>query len=143
MDPRYTAEIFKHLEMQNELLLESHSSISHQLHKLQRSKLLQEQSACSESANAYLSSTVGIAFIFRFSDDTSRVSLSTIKEGIFKVEEEMLMRKFHELMKAQTVNKKNENNGNISTALVDPACVEGDEAGNSAPFVLVKSKEQL
>ncbi|KAG4212237.1 hypothetical protein ERO13_A02G152300v2 [Gossypium hirsutum] len=143
MDPRYTAEIFKHLEMQNELLLESYSSISHQLHKLQRSKLLQEQSACSESANAYLSSTVGIAFIFRFSDDTSRVSLSTIKEGIFKVEEEMLMRKFHELMKAQTVNKKNENNGNISTALVDPACVEGDEAGNSAPLVLVKSKEQL
>ncbi|TYI89091.1 hypothetical protein E1A91_D03G029900v1 [Gossypium mustelinum] len=57
MDPRYTAEIFKHLEMQNELLLESHSSVSHQLHKLQ-------------------------------------------------VEEEMLMRKFHELMKAQAVNKK-------------------------------------
>ncbi|KAB2036820.1 hypothetical protein ERO13_D03G027900v2 [Gossypium hirsutum] len=94
MDPRYTAEIFKHLEMQNELLLESHSSVSHQLHKLQ-------------------------------------------------VEEEMLMRKFHELMKAQAVNKKNENNGNISTALVDPACIEGDETGNSAPSVLVMSKEQL
>ncbi|TYI89090.1 hypothetical protein E1A91_D03G029900v1 [Gossypium mustelinum] len=72
MDPRYTAEIFKHLEMQNELLLESHSSVSHQLHKLQ-----------------------------------------------------------------------NENNGNISTALVDPACIEGDETGNSAPSVLVMSKEQL
>nr|KJB17292.1 hypothetical protein B456_003G029600 [Gossypium raimondii]KJB17293.1 hypothetical protein B456_003G029600 [Gossypium raimondii] len=96
-----------------------------------------------ESANAHLSSTVGIALIFRFGDETSRVSLSTIKEGIFKVEEEMLMRKFHELMKAQAVNKKNENNGNISTALVDPACIEGDETGNSAPSVLVKSKEQL
>ncbi|MBA0851269.1 hypothetical protein Goshw_016518 [Gossypium schwendimanii] len=154
-----------------------------------------------ESANAHLSSTVGIALIFRFVDETSRVSLSTIKEGIFKVkivaghinlgvrrgyevsngfrllvmgrmncsvdvkrtmlirdlienvvkicsrfsvvEEEMLMRKFHELMKAQAVNKKNENNGNISTALVDPACIEGDETGNSAPSVLVKSKEQL
>ncbi|MBA0793882.1 hypothetical protein Gohar_018262, partial [Gossypium harknessii] len=48
----------------------------------------------------------------------------------------MLMRKFHELMKAQAVNKKNENNGNISTALVDPACIEGDETGNSAPSVL-------
>ncbi|PPD90438.1 hypothetical protein GOBAR_DD12624 [Gossypium barbadense] len=135
-----------------------------------------------ESANAHLSSTVGIALIFCFGDETSRVSLSTIKEGIFKVlvndlttemvhlpsgkqftklfevvrrgyevsngfrllvEEEMLMRKFHELMKAQAVNKKNENNGNISTALVDPACIEGDETGNSAPSVLVMSKEQL
>ncbi|MBA0581805.1 hypothetical protein Gorai_023975 [Gossypium raimondii] len=38
-----------------------------------------------ESANAHLSSTVGIALIFRFGDETSRVSLSTIKEGIFKV----------------------------------------------------------
>ncbi|KAH1113567.1 hypothetical protein J1N35_006945 [Gossypium stocksii] len=290
MDPRYTAEIFKHLEMQNELLLESHSSISHQLHKLQLSRdtnkakvfdemlntnynemgmsgvndeteiianvdeviniegtkdliptpsssfkstvdeskrfarvlakafdsevspsvgcdnlllfdqycqmttvrtknegvreaicrfdfyriggsnrfngytiqrwslspalmtvLVLEANYCksglfnisSKSANAYLSSAVGIASIFLFGDDTSCVSLSTIKEGIFKVEEEMLMRKFHELMKAQDVNKKNENNGNISTALVDPACIEGDETGNSAPLVLVKSKEQL
>ncbi|XWS41785.1 hypothetical protein CRYUN_Cryun17cG0113200 [Craigia yunnanensis] len=63
MDPRYTGEILKHLEKQNEMISESHSSISHELHKLQ-------------------------------------------------VEEEMLMRKFYEIMKAQGLNKKGSNPGN-------------------------------
>ncbi|XVF15436.1 hypothetical protein REPUB_Repub09cG0153200 [Reevesia pubescens] len=86
MDPRYTGEILKHLEKQNEILSESHSSICHELHKLQ-------------------------------------------------VEEEMLMRKFYELMEAQGQNKKNGNNDKISdkysTALVGPICNEDDATGNS------------
>ncbi|GMI99379.1 hypothetical protein like AT4G37608 [Hibiscus trionum] len=60
MDPKHTGELLKHLEKQNELLSESYSLISHELHQLQ-------------------------------------------------VEEEMLMRKFHQLMQAQALNKKNEN----------------------------------
>ncbi|KAJ7952768.1 General vesicular transport factor p115 like [Quillaja saponaria] len=35
MDPRYTGEIFKHLDKQNELLMESHKSMFHELQKLQ------------------------------------------------------------------------------------------------------------
>ncbi|XP_043805235.1 uncharacterized protein LOC110629514 isoform X2 [Manihot esculenta] len=58
MDPRHTGEILKHLEKQNELLMEAYNSMSHELHKLQ-------------------------------------------------VEEEMLMRKFYELMTAQGLTKKN------------------------------------
>ncbi|XWS41786.1 hypothetical protein CRYUN_Cryun17cG0113200 [Craigia yunnanensis] len=81
------------------MISESHSSISHELHKLQ-------------------------------------------------VEEEMLMRKFYEIMKAQGLNKKNENNDNIlddmeidySTALVGPICNEVDETGNSTALVCSKSK---
>ncbi|KAK8546539.1 hypothetical protein V6N13_067749 [Hibiscus sabdariffa] len=75
MDPKHTGEILKHLEKQNELLSESHSSISHELHQLQ-------------------------------------------------VEEEMLMRKFHQLMQAQALNNKNENS--------DPICNEDDQKGNTA-----------
>ncbi|XVF61330.1 hypothetical protein PTKIN_Ptkin08bG0122000 [Pterospermum kingtungense] len=101
MDPRYTGEILKHLEKQNELLSESHSAMSFELHKLQ-------------------------------------------------VEEEMLMRKFYELMKAQGLNKKNKNNDNISddkeidysTALVGPVSNEIDETGNSTALVCTESKEQ-
>lgn len=57
MDPRYTGEILKHLEKQNELLTSAYNSMSHELHKLQ-------------------------------------------------VEEEMLMRKFYDLMAAQGLSKK-------------------------------------
>ncbi|XP_061959331.1 uncharacterized protein LOC133680414 isoform X2 [Populus nigra] len=57
MDPRYTGEILKHLEKQNELLTSAYNSMSHELHKLQ-------------------------------------------------VEEEMLMRKFYDLMAAQGISKK-------------------------------------
>ncbi|XP_022775120.1 uncharacterized protein LOC111317063 [Durio zibethinus] len=92
MDPRFTGEMLKHLEKQNELLSESHSSISHELHKLQ-------------------------------------------------VEEEMLMRKFYQLMEAQGQNKKNESIDH-STALVGPICSEVDETGNSTALVCTKSKEQ-
>ncbi|KAF9675149.1 hypothetical protein SADUNF_Sadunf09G0002100 [Salix dunnii] len=35
MDPRYTGEILKHLEKQNELLKNAYNSMSHELHKLQ------------------------------------------------------------------------------------------------------------
>ncbi|XWS45159.1 hypothetical protein CRYUN_Cryun15aG0112700 [Craigia yunnanensis] len=98
MDPRYTGEILKHLEKQNEMLSESHSSISHELHKLQ-------------------------------------------------VEEEMLMRKFYELMEAQALNKKNENvldNKELehSTALVGPICDEDYGTGNSTALVCTKGKGQ-
>ncbi|KAK6237760.1 hypothetical protein QUC31_003229 [Theobroma cacao] len=95
MDPRYTGEILKHLERQNELLTESHSLISHELHKLQ-------------------------------------------------VEEEMLMRKFYELMAAQGLNKKYENSDTKeiehSTTIVGPICNEDDEAGNSTALVCTTSK---
>ncbi|GAV58690.1 hypothetical protein CFOL_v3_02223, partial [Cephalotus follicularis] len=57
MDPRYTGEMLKHLEKQNELLMYAHESMSHELHKLQ-------------------------------------------------VEEEMLMRKFYELMVAHGRTEK-------------------------------------
>ncbi|GMI84543.1 hypothetical protein HRI_002123600 [Hibiscus trionum] len=75
MDSKHTGELLKHLEKQNELLSESHSLISHELHQLQ-------------------------------------------------VEEEMLMRKFHQLMQAQDLNKKNENS--------DPICNGDDQKGNTA-----------
>uniref|UniRef100_A0A2P2JMC6 Uncharacterized protein LOC105114436 n=1 Tax=Rhizophora mucronata TaxID=61149 RepID=A0A2P2JMC6_RHIMU len=65
MDPRHTGEILKHLEKQNEMLVEAYNSISHEVHKLQ-------------------------------------------------VEEEMLMRKFYELMDAQGLNRKKESNNNVS-----------------------------
>ncbi|KAL9334427.1 hypothetical protein Peur_074566 [Populus x canadensis] len=65
MDPRYTGEILKHLEKQNELLTSAYNSMSHELHKLQ-------------------------------------------------VEEEMLMRKFYDLMAAQGLSKKKEGSNNVS-----------------------------
>uniref|UniRef100_A0A6N2KPE6 Uncharacterized protein n=1 Tax=Salix viminalis TaxID=40686 RepID=A0A6N2KPE6_SALVM len=65
MDPRYTGEILKHLEKQNDLLKNAYNSMSHELHKLQ-------------------------------------------------VEEEMLMRKFYDLMSAQGLSKKKEGSSNVS-----------------------------
>ncbi|XP_048431171.1 uncharacterized protein LOC125473004 [Pyrus x bretschneideri] len=65
MDPRYTGEILKHLEKQNELLTEAKISMSEELHQL-------------------------------------------------KVEEEMLMRKFYEIMSAHGKVKKNEGCGKVS-----------------------------
>ncbi|XP_039114765.1 uncharacterized protein LOC120250069 [Dioscorea cayenensis subsp. rotundata] len=35
MDPRNSAEMFKHLEKQNEALMETYRVMSHELHKLQ------------------------------------------------------------------------------------------------------------
>ncbi|KAK8621314.1 hypothetical protein V6N13_067749 [Hibiscus sabdariffa] len=91
MDPKHTGEILKHLEKQNELLSESHSSISHELHQLQ-------------------------------------------------VEEEMLMRKFHQLMQAQALNNKGRMHPFGSSLLdcrtwnenSDPICNEDDQKGNTA-----------
>ncbi|XAR60628.1 hypothetical protein NMG60_11034077 [Bertholletia excelsa] len=76
MDPRYTGEVLRHLEKQNELLMDAYRSMSHELHKLQ-------------------------------------------------VEEEMLMRKFYELMSAQGLTKKNEDDGN-------KAPDEGQNGGSKA-----------
>ncbi|KAJ0039550.1 uncharacterized protein LOC116111394 [Pistacia vera] len=84
MDPRYTGEILKHLEKQNELLTEVHGSMSHELHELQ-------------------------------------------------VEEEMLMRKFYELMTAQGLNKKKEATVNVS---------DDGEEGNSTALVCLTSNDQ-
>lgn len=64
MDPRYTGEMLRHLEKQNDHLMDAYRSMSHELHKLQ-------------------------------------------------VEEDMLMRKFYELMSAQTPAKKNEEESSI------------------------------
>ncbi|KAH7566688.1 hypothetical protein ACOSP7_023295 [Xanthoceras sorbifolium] len=84
MDPRYTGEVLKHLEKQNELLTEVHKSMSHELHKLQ-------------------------------------------------VEEEMLMRKFYELMAAQGLTKKNEDGGNAA---------DDQETGHSNSLVCATSNDQ-
>ncbi|EXB94062.1 hypothetical protein L484_009407 [Morus notabilis] len=77
MDSRQNGDIIKHLEKQNELLMEAYRSMSHELHKLQ-------------------------------------------------VEEEMLMRKFYEIMSAHGKIKKTEDRSIVlddriveeSTALV-------------------------
>ncbi|OAY33641.1 uncharacterized protein LOC110629514 isoform X1 [Manihot esculenta] len=85
MDPRHTGEILKHLEKQNELLMEAYNSMSHELHKLQ-------------------------------------------------VEEEMLMRKFYELMTAQGLTKKNEKNTNVSNGdqvRDDSVLLTNNTGGNS------------
>ncbi|KAL0554991.1 hypothetical protein IC582_008922 [Cucumis melo] len=65
MDPKHTVEILKHLEKQDEFLMDAYRSMSHELHKLQ-------------------------------------------------VEEEMLMRKFYEIMSAHGLVKKNEEDRNSS-----------------------------
>ncbi|PWA72904.1 hypothetical protein CTI12_AA266180 [Artemisia annua] len=64
MDPTYTGEMLRHLEKQDELLMDSYRSMSHELHKLQ-------------------------------------------------VEEEMLMRKFYDLMAAQGLTKKKQDEINV------------------------------
>ncbi|KDP32065.1 hypothetical protein JCGZ_12526 [Jatropha curcas] len=101
MDPRYTGEMLKHLEKQNELLTEAYNSMSHELHKLQ-------------------------------------------------VEEEMLMRKFYELMAAQGLSKKNEGNTNFSiggqigdstTALRAKSVSDGGEIGESTAIIPTKTNE--
>lgn len=101
MDPRYTGEILKHLEKQNELLMEAYNSMSHELHKLQ-------------------------------------------------VEEEMLMRKFYELMAAQGLTKKNEGNTNVSSSgqigdtivLLTNSGSDGGEIGQSTALIPTSSNEQ-
>ncbi|XP_038903424.1 uncharacterized protein LOC120090017 [Benincasa hispida] len=65
MDPKHTGEILKHLEKQDEFLMDAYRSMSHELHKLQ-------------------------------------------------VEEEMLMRKFYEIMSAHGLTKKREDDHNSS-----------------------------
>ncbi|KVI04989.1 hypothetical protein Ccrd_016677 [Cynara cardunculus var. scolymus] len=35
MDPKYTGEMLRHLEKQDELLMDAYRSMSHELHKLQ------------------------------------------------------------------------------------------------------------
>ncbi|XP_073122300.1 uncharacterized protein [Henckelia pumila] len=35
MDPKYSGDMFKHLEKQNELLMDAYRSMSHELHRLQ------------------------------------------------------------------------------------------------------------
>ncbi|CAL5426459.1 unnamed protein product [Camellia sinensis] len=85
MDPRYTGEILRHLEKQDELLMDAYRSMSHEVHKLQ-------------------------------------------------VEEEMLMRKFFELMSPQCLNKKN---GEDDTKVSDDS-----KKGQSSALITVSSTEQ-
>ncbi|KAK9285563.1 hypothetical protein L1049_024758 [Liquidambar formosana] len=84
MDTRYTGEILKHLEKQNEVLMEAYRSMSHELHKVQ-------------------------------------------------VEEEMLMRKFYELMSAQGLTKKNEDSDKVS---------DDGENKHSSALIRTTSNEQ-
>ncbi|CAN6679986.1 unnamed protein product [Malus baccata var. baccata] len=83
MDPRYTGEILKHLEKQNELLTEAKISMSEELHQL-------------------------------------------------KVEEEMLMRKFYEIMSAHGKVKKNEDRGKVS---------DDGEIGSSTALAIAKTSK--
>ncbi|CAL5424150.1 unnamed protein product [Camellia sinensis] len=85
MDPRYTGEILRHLEKQDELLMDAYRSMSHEVHKLQ-------------------------------------------------VEEEMLMRKFFELMSPQCLNKMN---GEDDTKVSDDS-----KKGQSSALITVSSTEQ-
>ncbi|TQD92870.1 hypothetical protein C1H46_021503 [Malus baccata] len=85
MDPRYTGEILKHLEKQNELLTEAKISMSEELHQL-------------------------------------------------KVEEEMLMRKFYEIMSAHGKVKKNEDRGKVSD--------DGEIGGSTALAIAKTSKDE-
>ncbi|KAI4382126.1 hypothetical protein MLD38_008127 [Melastoma candidum] len=62
MDAKHSGEVLKHLEKQNDLLMEAYGSLSHELHKLQ-------------------------------------------------VEEEMLMRKFYDVMKSKKVMEKVDSQG--------------------------------
>ncbi|KAK9990759.1 hypothetical protein SO802_025744 [Lithocarpus litseifolius] len=107
MDPRYMGEILKHLEKQNELLMDSYRSMTHESHKLQ-------------------------------------------------VEEEMLMRKFFEIMTAHGLTKKSEDRSNVpddakngdSTAIVtaqseDRSNVPDDaENGDSNAMLTAQSEDR-
>ncbi|XP_050291899.1 uncharacterized protein LOC126732889 isoform X2 [Quercus robur] len=107
MDPRYMGEILKHLEKQNELLMDSYRSMTHESHKLQ-------------------------------------------------VEEEMLMRKFFEIMTAHGLTKKSEDRSNVpddaengdSNAILiaqseDRSNVSDDaKNGDSTAVVIATCKEQ-
>ncbi|KAG5566639.1 hypothetical protein RHGRI_002259 [Rhododendron griersonianum] len=102
MDPRYTGEMLRHLEKQNEHLMDAYRSMSHELHKLQ-------------------------------------------------VEEEMLMRKFYELMSAQSPARKNEEESSTlpddgrngqSSALI-PACNNEPIGQSSASLIPVCSDEPI
>ncbi|KAL5556808.1 hypothetical protein UlMin_039044 [Ulmus minor] len=84
MDPKHTGDILKHLDKQNELLMESYRSMSHELHKLQ-------------------------------------------------VEEEMLMRKFYEIMSAHGKIKKIEDSTNVSN---------DGEVGQSTTLVTTTANEE-
>ncbi|KAL4644639.1 hypothetical protein ACB092_02G179100 [Castanea dentata] len=106
MDPRYMGEILKHLEKQNELLMDSYRSMTHESHKLQ-------------------------------------------------VEEEMLMRKFFEIMTAHGLTKKSEDTNNVpddgkngdSTAIVivqseDRNVPDDAENGDSNAIVIAQSEDR-
>ncbi|KAI5684462.1 hypothetical protein M9H77_05690 [Catharanthus roseus] len=80
MDPKYTGEMLRHLEKQDDLLMEAHRSMSRELHKL--------QIKCGLGSFLW-----GPLFSWNFP----------------KAEEEMLMRKFYELMSAQGLTRKNDN----------------------------------
>ncbi|POO00725.1 hypothetical protein TorRG33x02_033560 [Trema orientale] len=84
MDPRHTGDIFKHLEKQDELLMEAYRSMSHELHKLQ-------------------------------------------------VEEEMLMRKFYEIMSVHGKIKQIEGGSNVS---------DDTKGGDSTALVISTSNEE-
>ncbi|KAF3440832.1 hypothetical protein FNV43_RR19118 [Rhamnella rubrinervis] len=86
MDPKYTGDMFKHLEKQNELLEEAKRSMSEELRKLQ-------------------------------------------------VEEEMLMRKFYEIMTAHGLIKREEDRGNISDD-------DARDGGHSTALVCTISNEE-
>ncbi|KAH7544774.1 hypothetical protein FEM48_Zijuj01G0021900 [Ziziphus jujuba var. spinosa] len=85
MDPKHTGDMLKHLEKQNELLMEAYRSMSHELHKLQ-------------------------------------------------VEEEMLMRKFYEIMSAHGKISKTEDRRNISD--------DGSKVGDSTALVTTTNNDE-
>ncbi|KAG7022324.1 hypothetical protein SDJN02_16055 [Cucurbita argyrosperma subsp. argyrosperma] len=82
MDPKHTGEILKHLDKQDELLMDAYRLMSHELHKLQ-------------------------------------------------VEEEMLMRKFYEIMSAHGLTKKSEDGLVSSISRGDALAISNSDAKSS------------
>ncbi|KAG5566638.1 hypothetical protein RHGRI_002259 [Rhododendron griersonianum] len=160
MDPRYTGEMLRHLEKQNEHLMDAYRSMSHELHKLQV---------------LFRFSSVAVAYRFRccvyISQLISQPVVTTKQNSVLEnhhyllpgkeyrhlynrrleVEEEMLMRKFYELMSAQSPARKNEEESSTlpddgrngqSSALI-PACNNEPIGQSSASLIPVCSDEPI
>uniref|UniRef100_A0A3Q7FJB2 Uncharacterized protein n=1 Tax=Solanum lycopersicum TaxID=4081 RepID=A0A3Q7FJB2_SOLLC len=123
MDPKYAGETLKHLEKESELLLNAHKAMSDELHRLQEDALKDHRVLFAIemvifSVHSTLRSGQLMLAGFRGPINSTMVE----KCGIFwmgitagaskQVEEEMMMRKLHELISAHNLSKKKGLNDN-------------------------------
>ncbi|KAI8573570.1 hypothetical protein RHMOL_Rhmol01G0287700 [Rhododendron molle] len=198
MDPRYTGEMLRHLEKQNEHLMDAYRSMSHELHKLQGDRWwrsvvvslyngVEELGRCGISfwaalfgwkdmgggsvfsrvvcgrrrfrlhillfflnvdRDATVVDHLGVLVVW---DVAESLRLGGEAWGLEVVEEEMLMRKFYELMSAQSPARKNEEESSTlpddgrngqSGALI-PACNNEPFGQSSASLIPVCSDEPI